>query len=163
MKQLIEKFNNHKAAAQLDLDTATKALETGDIAAYEAAKARVEEHKAQMAAYKSQIDNAQEIEGMEVAEPVVKSAPVRVPFEEDVKETPQKDESVTKSIAYLRYGDTPDALNVIMKDIYGPAYNEKREGQKAAFSKYLRYGDSKLRADEGSLLNELILTPESIS
>ena len=167
LKQLIKLFNDHKSAASLELDKANKALEAGDMEAYEAAKAVVEEHRTKMTAYKEQIDNIKSIDGMDVEEeeeeketPPTKAA--RVPFEEEDEEEEEGEDNVIKSVTYLRYGDTPDALNVIMKDIYGPAYNEKREAQKGAFSKYLRYGESRLRADEVASLSEIVLTPESI-
>ena len=143
--KLLEKFNNLKAAASLKLEEAGKLLEQGDMDAYRTVKSEYESLKAQVEAYKEQIDAERAHKNLDVATeqeetPVAKSTdPVRPPFEEeDKKPEPAKADSVVKSVAYLRYGDTPESLNVVMRDIYGPSYIEKREAQKSAFAKYLR-------------------------
>lgn len=170
LQQLIKKFNDYKSAAGLELENATKALNDGDMDVYNAAKAKVDEYKTKMTALKEQIDNIKTIDGLSVdlEEETEKETPVptkaqRIPFEEEDKEEVDSTDSVAKSVSVLRYGDTPEALTVIMKDIYGPSYMEKRESQKAAFSKYMRYGDSRMKASDLKLLDELILTPESIA
>lgn len=167
--KLLEKFNNLKAAASLKLEEAGKLLEQGDMDAYRTVKSEYESLKAQVEAYKEQIDAERAHKNLDVATeqeetPVAKSTdPVRPPFEEeDKKPEPAKADSVVKSVAYLRYGDTPESLNVVMRDIYGPSYIEKREAQKSAFAKYLRYGEQRLNADEYGSLRELVLTPDSV-
>ena len=167
---LLEKFNNLKAAASLKLEEAGKLLEKGDMDAYKAVKSEYEGLVAQAEAFKGQIEAERAHKALDVTPesaetPVAKATaePARLPFEKE-EAAPAKTEpdTVNKSVAWLRYGDTPEALNVVMKDIYGPAYIEKREAQKSAFAKYLRYGEQRLSANEYNSLRELVLTPDSV-
>lgn len=171
MDKLLEKFNQLHGAASLQLEKAEKALTDGNMDAYKAAKAEYESLKTEAEAYKEQIEarknhkamtiEAEKPEPKEEPAAATKSDPVRPPFEaEDEKETGEN--NVVKAVTVLRYGDTPETLNTVMRDIYGPEYLEKREYQKGAFSKYLRYGFERMSAKETGALRELILTPDSV-
>lgn len=169
MDKLLEKFNQLKSAAALELDAAEKALVDGNMEAHKAAKSRYTELVTQAEAYKEQIEAARAHKAMTIAEEPVaetpapaKSEPARLPFEQDEQEPEKPQVTVNKAVAHLRYGETPETLDVVMRDIYGPSYLEKREAQKAAFSKYLRYGDGRMKAHEVEALRELVLTPESV-
>lgn len=165
MDKLLEKFTQLKSAAALKLDEAEKALVDGNMDAHKAAKAEYTSLYEQAEAYKAQIDAKSAHKALNVTEetPVAKAAdPVRLPFEANDPEPKKEETTVLKAVTHLRYGETPETLDVVMRDIYGPAYNEKRENQKAAFSKYLRYGDSRMRREEVEALRELVLTPDSV-
>lgn len=168
MDKLLEKFNQLKSAAALKLEAAEKALVDGDMEAHKAAKAEYVSLKEQAEAYKEQIEatkahEAMTIEATEQEAPApTKSDPVRPPFEPTEPEPEKPKVTMNKAVNHLRYGDTPETLDVVMRDIYGPAYLEKRENQKNAFAKYLRYGDSRMNANEVESLRELVLTPDSV-
>lgn len=168
MTSLLEKFTKTKAAASLKLDEAGQMLQEGKMTEYKAIKAEYESLVAQAEALKEHIEAERTVKAMDVAdepaEPAAKAAnPTRPPFERE-EEAPKEDkpDTVVKSVAYLRYGDTPEALNVIMRDIYGPTYVDKREAQKSAFMKYLRVGEGRLNEREHNSLRELVLTPDSV-
>lgn len=168
MDKLLEKFNQLKGAMALKLETAEKELTAGNMDAWKAAKAEYAELESQAKAYQEQIEATRSHKALNVVDevPAEKSAdPVRLPFEQTSKTEAKSDDGenkVLKAVTTLRYGDTPETLNVIMRDIYGPGYMERRETQKAAFSKYLRYGEQRLSANEFGSLRELILTPDSV-
>jgi HK97 family phage major capsid protein len=163
---LLEKFNQLKGAMALKLDEAEKFLAAGDMAAWKTAKAEYENLSGTAKAYQEQIEATRAQKAL-VVEPEVIEQPVpepaRLPFEPTEPKQEPAEQTVVKAVTHLRYGDTPETLDVIVRDIYGPGYVEKREAQKAAFGKYLRYGEGRLNAKEAGSLRELILTPDSVS
>ncbi len=169
MDKLLEKFNQLKSAMALKLDDIDGFLANGDMDAYTAARKEYAALEVKVTAYHEQITAKQAHADLNVVEkakevtpPVKATEPVRLPFEQDDKEPEKEETTVLKSVNILRHGETEPALDTIMTDMYGRLYQDKREAQKAAFSKYLRFGDSRFTLDEASALRELVLTPDSV-
>jgi len=67
-----------------------------------------------------------------------------------------------KSLAVLRFGETPAAMKAIAADLYGDDYEVKRYEQHKAFGRYLRYGERGLDAAGHAALKIIILTPNQL-
>jgi HK97 family phage major capsid protein len=165
IEELKNKRNQLVAAAQLKLGEASKALADGDTEKATALQAELKGYEDQIELYTSQISSAKSLFAEEEEEepaPPAKSAPVRVPFEEGDSTPEPEANDVNKSVYVLRYGEIDSAVKAVAQDLYGKDYQQKRQGQKDAFVKYLRFGDRHLDAGEERSLKTTIMTPEQI-
>jgi len=94
--------------------------------------------------------------------PVVKSDPVRIPFEEPTVMQPEdtKEDTFSKDVFVVKYGDIQSAEKAVLSDLYGDDYYQKRQDQYSAFTKYIRTG--RLSGKEEALLKNIILMPETV-
>lgn len=83
------------------------------------------------------------------------------PLDKGQQEDPK--EELAKSVHVMRYGDVGSAQDAILRDMYGPDYYHKKEGQRNAFVKYLRFGETRLSGDEVGLLKQVIVLPEQLT
>lgn len=93
---------------------------------------------------------------------------VRLPFEDTdepnpIKEEPKPQNVVAENVYQLRYGDVGAAQKAILTDMYGVDYFEKKEAQRHAFVKYLRFGENPMSASEIGLLKQIIVLPEQLT
>lgn len=168
MNELEKKFSQYRAAAELKLGEAKKAIEADDLelAQSHQDEAAVLAEKAKMV--KGQIDQMKTLGDLELEEtaPPAKSAdPVRPPFSTEPKaqEIPgDKSSEYDKAIYQVRFGDENSATKAIVRDLYGGDYNQKRLAQVGAFNKYIRYGERRMTAADENLLKTLILLPQSV-
>ena len=115
--------------------------------------------------YDSVIKQAEVVKGQIDREESSKAAS-RLPFDttgdQEPADEPEQD-SFNKAINVLRYGQVDDAVKAVATDIWGKDYNEKRNEQHRAFTKFIRFGENRLDRKESALLRDLIYTPETIS
>jgi len=109
---------------------------------------------------------AEALKTLNIAAPASATPPARPPYEFRpnlaTPETPSSENGAVKSLAMLRFGETPAALKAITSDLYGNDYELKRYAQHQAFGRYLRYGERALEADHRNALKMVILTPDQI-
>ena len=88
----------------------------------------------------------------------------RPPFDvdDDKDVVPEPDDSFSKSVNVLKYGELPAAQKAVLTDLYGLSYQQMRYDQTAAFSKYLRMGEHRLSLADEKLLKQIIVRPEDI-
>lgn len=95
-----------------------------------------------------------------------KTTPARPPYNFNPA-TPQSEQDkdkaeAAKSVAFLRFGETPAAVKGIAKELYGDDYEGMRVAQHKSFNVYVRYGRFALNADDQKVLKTVILTPSQI-
>lgn len=157
------KFNELIASAKALLAEAETLINDGK---FDEAKAKTDAAQAarqQAAVVKAQLSEADQtrIAELEAANAVLtaKAAePVRPPFEPatgaaDEPDATEGSTAKTDPVNFLRYGEPEAAVKAVIKDIYGAVdYNRQRDEQMAAFSKYVRFGETRLTAAELSRL-----------
>jgi HK97 family phage major capsid protein len=67
-----------------------------------------------------------------------------------------------KSLAVLRFGETPSGIKAVATDIYGADYEVKRHQQHVAFGRYLRHGERGLDGEMRHTMKQVILTPAQL-
>jgi HK97 family phage major capsid protein len=89
------------------------------------------------------------------------------------EQTTQEEEvevTSAKAVNQMRYGETTEAVKAVISDLYGSktTYNERRHKQMEAFVKYIRFGDSRMTAQEAGILDahkadNFLLQPDVIA
>lgn len=131
------------------------AIETGDLAAAQAAKQEAENCR-------DLIKSASDLDELETS---TKSTPMRpgLPGTSGSQQRPSdSDDASTKAIYTLRFGEESAAKTAVLTDLMGTQYRQTLWDQNAAFAKYLRSGDRFLDRDEYSLLQKQIFPFEHI-
>lgn len=169
MEQLAQLRVEHKAK----VDAATKALEAGKLDEAKSLRAEAETLRGKAELVKAMIDEAKALDGLLPAapEPVRPSLPGlggggNLPQAGGNGDNPPPDSNgmAVKAAYVARFGEPDSAVKAILSDLYGS--EEKAAAaywtQKAAFNKYLRYGEARLDRDEWKALKTVILTPAAI-
>lgn len=174
MKTLVEQLAALKVEARTKLADAAKALESGDTDKAEQLRAEAQGLLKRAETVKAIADESAALEGLKIDAP----APMRplIPGTGgDQNILPQsgaaaggdgnRDAANMVKAAYVtRFGEPDSAVKAILGDLYGS--EDKAAAlywtQKAAFNKYLRYGDRALNGDEYRALKVIILTPAAI-
>ena len=176
---LLEKYNSLRASAKSALAEAETLIGEGKFTEAEAKQTEAKDLTAQAAVVKAQLDARQsetdEVVAAKTAELQAENDrlkkslkdPARLPFEEDA--APVADDVTAKGAFYqMKYGDMADGVKAVIADLYGSAstYNEKRQKQTDAFVKYVRFGESRLNAQETDLITpaakNILLRPDVI-
>jgi HK97 family phage major capsid protein len=182
-----EQFQSAKAKAQKHLDEMEKALAAEDMELYETEKSEYQaalskantlsEHLNLSGELTKMADHDEEEEEEEDDDKKTQKGinmsdnsntpAMRVPFtEEENQEQPEATKkSFAESVAVLRYGEIDNgAVEATVKSMYGTKsnYYEKRQSQKQAFNKYLRYGYGRMSSAERNSLEELVYTEDTI-
>lgn len=164
-KMLLEQKNRYRAAAELAVEESSKAMSNEDMETANKKSAEADEYIVKAEAAQAQIDRLDKVEGLKDAAPVDTATKTnRLPFDAaDAPTEPEEEKmSVAKAVYTMQFGETSKAVDVVTQDVFGKDYNTNRQAQKAAFSKYLRYGNNRLTVSDSELLTQLIYTPEVI-
>jgi HK97 family phage major capsid protein len=88
----------------------------------------------------------------------------RPPYQFKPEPEPQQPDAgdAVKSVALMRFGETPEAIKAVANDLYGSDYEVQRLKQHRAFGKYARYGKEAIDATERKALKTVILTPTQL-
>lgn len=77
-------------------------------------------------------------------------------------EAEQPQDNARKAAYVLQYGNEDAEVKAVIREAYGNNYEEDRIAQKAAFSKFVRFGDRRLNGTEQNLLRNYIMTPAQV-
>ena len=170
MKAQYEKLLKDAKAA---LDEAGTKIGEGKIDEAKALQEKAKGLREQALVVKAQLDALSALESDEKDAKIAEleaagKKPVR-PMVVDDGDTPKDDDTKAFAPVYVtRYGELKPAVEQVLKDLYGVGYYAKRETQRNAFVKYLRWGlqSGRLTAEEAGLIQphgkNIILTAEAI-
>lgn len=164
-KTLLEQKARYRAAAELAVEESSKAMASDDMTTANTKSAEADGYIAKAENVQAQIDRLDKMDALKDKEPEKAETATktnRLPFDDADAPEPEEEMSVSKAVYVMQFGEAGKAVDVVTKDVFGKDYNVNRQAQKAAFSKYLRYGNSRLTAKDADLLNELIYTPEVV-
>ena len=170
MKAQYEKLLKDAKAA---LDEAGTKIGEGKIEEAKALQEKAKGLREQASVVKAQLDALSALESDEKDTKIAEleaagKKPVR-PMVVDSGNKPEGDDKKAFAPVYVtRYGEMKPAVEQVIKDLYGTDYYEKREKQRTAFVKYIRWGlqAGRLTGEEVGLIQphgkNIILTTEAI-
>lgn len=165
MNKLRKQLARFRAAAELALSDASKAIEAEDFELAETKQTEADAFLAKATTIEKQIKSLEKIEEVEnedeAEQPEAEKDAMRLPFSEDNSGESDEENTVEKAVNILRFGNIDAQTNVLLKELYGADYNQKRVHQQGVFNKYLRTGRFATIEDE-RLLKTAILLPEQV-
>lgn len=162
MNELTKKYNRLVALADDALEKANKAIADEKFDEAKGFQSDADKHIEQANVIKAQIDKETSMADKNKS---VEDEPIRAPFTKGKEpETPEGNQSYAQTVYFAKFGEPDKAVKQVITELWNSEgnYYDRRIAQNRAFSKYVRFGDSRMKADEVSLLRELIYTPDSI-
>lgn len=150
------------------LSEAQEALDNDDLELAATKRQEAADLGDKIEAAKEQAKLTKAIEGYDEPEPQETGKAVRLPFSDTdepnpVDNKPEPEDTMAKSVHIMRYGDVGAAQKAILNDLYGADYYAKKDAQRTAFVKYMRFGESKLSSNDIKLMQQVIALPEQLT